>query len=153
MKKSTILVLVLLLVISSQVVFSEPGSDRDPLVSKSYVDSKIEDLKSYIDKKINSSSGTNQDNNMVELKIVNLKKGEYLVGAKGTQIILRGGKATAYGVKTDAGIVDATQGVDIDNSGSLLPYNHLLIIPRDDGRGAYAQTDAIFMVTGKYTIK
>lgn len=147
MKKKVILTSAVLVLIGTQLVFSEPGSDKDPLVSKSYVDGKIEELKSYINK---GSSGSGSSD---KLEVINLEQGSYLIGDQGTEIILRGGKATAYGVKVDGGIVDVTQGKDLDVEGSLIPYNHQLIIPRNDGRGAYAKTDAVFMVRGSYEIK
>lgn len=146
MKKNIILISAFIVILGSQLVFSEPGSDKDPLVSKSYVDSKIEELKAYIDTK--GTTGGSSD----KLEVVNVEAGSYLIGNQGTEIILRGGKATAHGVKVDGGIVDVTQGVDIDLNESQLPYNHQLIIPRNDGRGAYAKTDAVFMVRGSYKI-
>lgn len=150
-KKSLVGVGAAILLLGSTIVFSEPGSDRDPLVSMSYVDNKIEQLQKYIDIKISNSGGGGNNSN--ELVIVELDKGEYLIGKAGTEIILRGGKSIAYGVEEDRGLADTTEGKDIDNTEDLLPYNHLIIIPRDDGRGAYAISDSIFMVRGEYEIK
>ena len=139
------------ILLGSTIVFSEPGSDRDPLVSMSCVNNKIDQLKEYIDIKISNSNGGGNNSN--EIVVVELAKGEYLIGKAGTEFILRGGKSTAYGVEVDRGLADTTEGKDIDNTEDLLPYNHLIIIPRDDGRGAYAISDSIFMVRGEYEIK
>lgn len=140
-----------IILIGSSIVFSEPGSEKDPLVTLSYVEDKMENMKEYIDVKIkNLSQGGSSPN---EFEVVELKKNEKLIAKSGTEIILRGGQSTAYGVGIDRGLSDVTKGVDIDNEKTLLPTNHHLIVPRDDGRGVQAKTESIFMVRGKYEIK
>lgn len=156
-----ILCVMLLLLVGTNKVFSEIGSSSDPLISKGYLDKKLLELKSYVDKEISkteNNSGGNKpeegsNGNIFKSEVLELKKGQILIGYAGTEIILRGGKAKPYNVKMDAGLADITGGQDIDNKNKLLPYNHLLIVPRDDGRGAYVVDDAIFMVRGKYKIK
>lgn len=150
-RKSLIGIGAAVILLGTTIVFSEPGSDNDPLVTMSYVNNKVEQLKEYIDTKIANNSG--KDNPSSELEVVELPKGKYLIGKAGTEIILRGGKATAHGVKVDQGLSDVTEGKDIDNTEKLLPANHLIIIPRNDGRGAYAVSDAIFLVRGDYHIR
>lgn len=149
MKKKTMGLVLIGALFISKIAFTEPGSSTDPLVTRSYVDGKIKDLKDYFSKEIDKEVVGETSN----LEIVNLKKGQVLVCDGGTEIILRGGKATAYGVVEDRGIADVTKGEDIDNITSYIPYNHLLLVPRSDGRGAYAIEDAIFMVRGSYIIK
>lgn len=139
------------LLIGSPMVFSEPGSETDPLVSLSYVEDKVKEIYNYIDTKIaNSNQGSN---NSHQWEVVEIKEGDYLIGKSGTEIILRGGKATAHGVKVDQGLTDITEGRDVDNTKDLLIPNHLLIVPRDDGRGVFGVSDAIFMVKGEYEVK
>ena len=133
--------------LGTSIVFSEPGSERDPLVSISYVDKKIDELKNYIDSK--SSSAVSKAGE--ELEIVNLERGQALIGESGTEIILRSGKATALASEF-GGLADLTSGKDIV-MGEEITSNHLLLIPRTDQRGAYALTDAIFMVRGSYNIR
>ena len=140
-----------IILLASSIVFSEPGSEKDPLVTLSYVEDKLENIKDYIDVKVKNISQSGSSSN--ELIVVNLKNDEKLLAKAGTELILRSGKSIAYGVERDRGISDVTKGVDIDNDKALLPLNHLLIVPRDDGRGAYAKTDSIFMVRGNYEIK
>lgn len=148
-KKSLVGLGVIVIIMGSTFVFSEPGTDADPLVTLSYVNKAVDQIKDYIDMKIsNISSGTSSSN---ELVIVNLKQGEYLIGKAGTEMILRGGKAKAVGSAL-GGLSDVTQGDDLGHD-QMVPHNHLLIIPRDDGRGILATTDAIFMVRGDYTVK
>lgn len=149
-RKSLLGISAMIILLGTTIVFSEPGSDKDPLVTMGYVNNKIEELKEYIDTKIANNSDNNASQN---LEVVELPKGKYLIGKAGTEIILRGGKATAHGVAVDQGLSDVTDGKDIDNTKSTLPVNHLIIIPRNDGRGAYAITDAIFMVRGDYSIR
>ncbi|NLY45265.1 MAG: hypothetical protein GX053_04660 [Tissierella sp.] len=147
-KKSEVIMSGALVLFGAAATFSEPGSVDDPLVTLSYVNYKIDQVKEYIDIKISNNSGSSN-----ELVVVELPEGKSLIGKSGTEIILRGGKSTAYGVAVDKGLTDITDGKDIDDEVNYLPANHLLIIPRDDGRGAYAVTDSIFLVRGDYEIR
>lgn len=133
----------------STVAFSEPGSDTDPLVTLSYVNKAVDQIKLYVDEKISNITGGTSVSN--ELVIVNVKKGEYLIGKAGTELILRGGKAKAVGGSL-GGLSDVTAGDEL-NHDQALSHNHLLIIPRSDERGIYATEDAIFMVKGVYEVK
>ncbi len=137
----------LLLVV--QVVYainSEPGSEGDPLVTLSYVEQRMEQLQFYIDDKIESlpAGGGNV------FEVVNIKAGQSLIAREGTEIILRTGKAKAV-ASAGGGLSDVTAAKDIKNN-AVIPANHLLIIPRDDGRGVKAITDIILMVKGNYDI-
>ena len=106
---------------------TDPGSDADPLVSKSYVDQ------------------------YTQLQVVQLKAGQTLTAEAGAEIILRAGQATA--VETGgAGLSDVTGASDLRN-GDKVPANHLLIVPRTDGRGIAAQTDCWVVVRGVFTVK
>ena len=148
-KKSIIIVTSAVVILGFTFAFSEPGSVDDPLVTLSYVNKQVEQIKQYIDIKLSNISG----GSLSELIVVNLESGQYLIGKAGTEIILRSGKSTAYGVEVDKGLSDITDGKDIDNDVNYLPANHLLIIPRNDDRGAYAVTDSIFLVRGAYEIR
>lgn len=148
-KKSVALASGVVIILGSAMVFSEPGSVDDPLVTLSFVNRQVEEIKEYINAKLSNSSGGSSS----ELVVVNLESGQYLIGKAGTEIILRSGKSTAYGVAVDKGLSDVTDGKDIDNEENYLPANHLLIIPRNDDRGAYAVTDSIFLVRGTYEVR
>lgn len=161
-----------------KAALNEPGSLEDPLVTQSYVEKRIEQIKFYIDQKVqevyesvNSNTANVQtlieenqelkkriseleENKNVEipkLEVVELRNGQKLIGKAGTEIILRGGKAKAIAGKL-GGLSDVTGAVDIKMDQNI-PPNHLLIIPRDDGRGVYVEEYAIFMVRGEYEIK
>lgn len=145
-----VLGIVAILLIGSRSGFTQTG--QDPLVTKSYVDLKIEEVKKYVDDRLGfekPSPGAEQR----AVEVVELSQGEYLIGAEGTEIILRSGNAKAEGVKVDAGLADLTSGVDIDSTEDPLPRNHLLLVPRTDGRGVYSLGKTVFVVRGSYKIR
>jgi hypothetical protein len=84
------------------------------------------------------------------LEIVEIRDGERIIAGSGTELILRGGEASIIGSEM-GGISDVTLGKDFVSGMSVIP-NHLMIVPRDDGRGVYAETYAIFMVRGSYEV-
>ena len=136
---------------------AEPGDALDPLVSKSYVDSKISETLSGL-----SSSNLSEDEivNKVLSKInasagsqyvpVSASAGSIVVGGEGAEIILRSGSGVGYVIGSD-GMVDATTGTDIKN-GAKVEKNHMLIVPRNDGRGVKVTSDAWFIIKGSYNI-
>lgn len=157
-RKIRMLLIGTVILLFSSIVFSEPGSSKDPLVSMSYVDSKIEQLKAYIDKglrelekeEVGIPSSGNTDFN-----IINLKRGESIILGEGSELILRSGKALAIsrienGI--DNGLCDVTSGLDLTMD-QKINENHLLISPRNDGRGVIAVTDTFFIVKGTYEIR
>lgn len=147
--KSVVLILIVFSIfLFSTFVFSEPGSENDPLITLSYFNKEIDKLKSYIDNKL---LGTSNVGGTTNLEVVELESGQSLIGEAGTEIILRGGKASVIAGEL-GGISDITEGKDL-SMGIMVPANHLLIIPRDDGRGAYVVEDAIFLVRGAYEIR
>lgn len=145
---------------------TDPGSPADPLVSKSYVDSLVSQLasKSYVDTQISQlapkSSADAQASQQVlktyvdslmAFQVVNVPKGQMLVGDAGTEIILRAGEATIV-ASANGGVTDVTGGKDLAQN-MAAQLNHLLIIPRTDGRGLVARTDIVLMVKGTYSLK
>lgn len=104
-----------------------PGSENDPVVTKSYVDSKV----SYIPLK--------------------LEEGQKLIGDEGTEIILRSGEATAIDNGAN-GVSDITGGKDLMTGNKIEP-NHLMLIPRNDGRGIRVSTEAWVLIRGNYTVQ
>ena len=104
-----------------------PGSEQDPLVSRSYVDAKM------------------------KMVVVEVPAGKRLIGGAGTEIIVRAGSATAIDTP-QGGLSDVTEAKDL-KSGDAAPANHLLIVPRDDGRGIAAVTSLFVMVRGSYSIQ
>lgn len=101
-----------------------PGSEGDPLVTRAYVDGRV------------------------SMTVIELAPGDVLKGFSGTEIILRSGKAIVMD-SDQGGLCDVTQGVDL-RGGAEAPANHLLIVPRDDGRGVKASTHAFVMIRGNF---
>lgn len=148
-----------------------PGGSSDPLVSKSYVDAKFNELAELI-KNGNGGgaiiSGMTEDQILAgvmdQLEIyyagvltdsgkyvpVFAETGQIILGGEGTEIILRSGSAKGY-IAGSNGIVNASDGTEIFNNDNI-KINNLLIIPREDGRGVAVQTDAWFIIKGDYTV-
>ncbi|MHB8758180.1 MAG: hypothetical protein ACYC6V_09250, partial [Bacillota bacterium] len=84
------------------------------------------------------------------LQVISLTAGQQLVADAGAEIILRAGKATA--IAAAGGVADLTAGKDL-KSGEAIVANHLLLIPRSDGRGLKAGTDLVLIVRGTFVIK
>lgn len=129
-----------------------PGSVDDPVVTKSYVDSKIAAI---------SGSGGNTDTPSKEtdpesavVKIINIAPGQMLITKDGAEAVVRAGKAVAYSPDSN-GIADVTDGTDI-KSGSRVANNHLILFPRG-GRGLMPEpgqkNGLTVMVTGGHEIK
>lgn len=165
------MVLVLVLAAGNIVMAGDiaPGSQQDPLVTQSYVEQRNEQLKYYFEQKLaefnsllqqandritalaNSSEGTQPGGTQAALEVVSVPAGKTLTGYAGTEFVLRGGKATAVQSQL-GGLADLTGARDI-GQGQIIPDNHLLLIPRSDGRGVRAETDCIILVKGRYDIQ
>ncbi len=104
-----------------------PGSAGDPLISRSY-------LEQY-----------------VGIEVVEMRADQRLTAEAGAEIILRSGRATAIDGPR-GGLADVTQGRDL-RSGDEISQNHLLIVPRSDGRGVRAETDVFLMVRGLFSVE
>ncbi len=96
---------------------------------------------------LDSSGGSSSG---MALEIVEIRNGEKIIAGSGSELILRGGEAVIIGSEM-GGISDVTLGKDFVSGMSVVP-NHLMIVPRDDGRGVYAEKYAIFMVRGSYKV-
>lgn len=107
----------------------EPGTEQDPLVTKSYVDEAVKPI---------------------NLEVVELARGKQLVAEAGTEIIVRAGRASVVPGSL-GGLADVTVGKDLTSGDA--PLNHLLVVPRSEGRGVKAVTDCVVLVRGGYTIK
>jgi len=122
------------------IAADSPGSANDPLVSKSYVDEKFDRLNEII---------PNLQPAPAEAYIpVFAVAGEIILGGEGTEIILRSGEAVSYGC-AENGLVNATSGSELFNNAEILK-NNIIIVPRNDGRGVRASTDAWFIIKGSY---
>lgn len=136
-------------------VFAGAGSESDPLVSKSYVDDKIEQVLTIINGNGSASNNTASDNTSSATsgayQTVYLSAGQIVLGSEGTEIIMRSGKGNVYITGVD-GIVDATTGTNLTH-GDTAKTNHIMIVPRGDGRGIKATEGAWFLIKGEYSIQ
>ena len=159
MKKILILVLVIAIILAMPIN-AAPGDNSDPIVVLSYLNQRFNELiakynldkvaeheKSIAELKEKIKSGSTGSST---LEVVNLKVGEKLIAGAGAEIILRGGKVTAIASEL-GGLSDVTKAIDIAHGVEVAP-NHLLIVPRNDGRGVLATTEAILIVRGEYKV-
>lgn len=176
--KKSIFILSIIIVALTGVIKAttgEAGSENDPLVTKSYVDKLISQLKSngtstgttidttalkneleqYINQKLatqQQNTGQNQATSNIEFVAIELSANAKLICKAGAEVILRSGSAVAIDNATGDGLSDITDGKNISNN-IVVEKNHLLIIPKTDGRGIKATTKSWVMVKGKYEIK
>ncbi len=129
------------------------GSESDPLVSKAYVDSVAEELRAEIKelKEAQNAEGTAAPQSTAVFTAVQVPAGQSLIGGAGTELVLRSGKATAIDNGAD-GVSDLTGAKDL-KGGTEISLNHLLLVPRDDGRGISCSQACWVMVKGDYTIR
>lgn len=157
-KTAATLILIALLIAANCLTFvfadNVPGSSADPVVTKSYVDSMFNSLKAQIESGEYTVSGETPDMTAASESsfiVVQIAAGESLIGEGGTEIILRSGQASGVSQNQD-GLSDVTTGKDI-KAGASVEKNHLLIVPRSDGRGIKCSTSAYIMVKGAYSIQ
>lgn len=156
-----VVILTLVLVTAVGVTVStaagvEPGTADDPVVSQSYVDAKVNELSSQINElkqQIQTGSqgtGTPQTQSAKYQVIGPVPAGKKIIAGESTEIILRGGSATAIGSEY-GGVADLIAGTDLQ-TGTKVPLNHLLLVPRSDGRGISITSEAWVLVRGSYSI-
>jgi len=148
------------------------GSENDPLITSSYLDKKLQEISDSIqtvvkkleskieqnnsnlavmDKKIEEMSSQTGGSSRSIYEVVSLPVGKKLICQNSTEVILRSGKGKIVSSNA-AGLSDVTTGYDVI-PGAYVERNHLLIVPRTDGRGVIAQTTCILMVKGAYSIE
>lgn len=174
-KRAIIFPLTIIMLFSLVVIAfaATPGSSEDPLISVSYLENKISELKEELSESLEKTltenftkkfeelaTETNKTlNNLkktgtaapVTFEVVNILANETLICGAGTEIIVRSGECTAI-ASPSGGLSDVTEGRDIGN-GEKITNNHLLIVPRDDGRGITATLGGAVMVKGSYEKK
>ena len=169
MKLGMIMLAVLVVGTSAYAAKGEAGSSNDPLVTKSYVDSKIEaltggkgqnevaKLESKLEVQAQMIEILTQEINSLKqqgsssYEVVAVPAGQSIVGKQGTEIIVRSGNGQVL-ASEGGGLQDMTEGTDL-LAGEEIPKYHLVIVPREDGRGIYATKDLIVMVRGGYNIQ
>ena len=130
---------------------SAPGSEGDPLVTASWVEAR---LAAFARDGTAGNSGSSSQLNDAEsqaftYELITLPKGAKLFTGTGTEFILRSGKAKTI-AGSGGGIADLTIGQDLGNNVSIV-RNHLLLSPKEDGRGVLMEAESIFLIRGAYT--
>jgi hypothetical protein len=121
----------------------EPGTSVDPLVTKSYV---TEFVGRYFQENIGTAVKkilSETDAGGAQWQIKTVSAGQDFTGGAGTELILRTGTAFVLD-PPGSGIPDLTSGTNL-TTGKVVPPNHLILIPRADGRGIRAQTTVVIM--------
>ena len=138
-----------------------PGSEGDPLVTASWVEARLntfsQTLRQNLQGRLEVPEGSGVEQPVPGqvvtpapvYEVVVLQPGTQLLTGSGTEFILRSGKASVI-TASGGGIADLTSGKDLGN-GEAVPRDHLLLSPKDDGRGVLTETEAIFMIRGKFT--
>ncbi len=148
-------------VIAGASVWANAGTDQDPLVTLSYVEKRLQEVVDNFNVQIagvQSESTTNQTtvntpavtSEAAVFEVVFAQKGQFVYFGASTEVILRSGDALAI-VTENGGLADLTDGRDLKGN-EVIPANHHLLIPRDDGRGFALQSDAYMMVKGSHSI-
>lgn len=148
----------------SIAALGDAGSQTDPLVSKSYVEKRIAEL----EKKITDANTAQIQQQMTAVKgqletlikasgssasdftLIQAKSGDVLTLGENTQLILRAGLAQAIAGQ-GGGLSDLTAGKDLKD-GVELETNHLILVPKNDGRGIKVNYDSWLMIKGSYQL-
>ena len=129
MKKKIMSVVLCLLVFFIFAAYAaQPGTDGDPLVTKSYIEGVVYP---YV-------------KNVSAFKVVEVPANKSVICGAGTEIIVRMGSCSVIGNKK-GGLSDVTMGFDLANE-TVIQGNHLLIVPLNDGRGVWTATNCILMI-------
>lgn len=149
----------------SIAALGEAGTESDPIVTKSYVEKRLTE----IEKKITDSSKIQIEQQMATIqgqladlikssggttesfKLVQVSNGDVITFGDGAQFILRAGLAKAI-AGAGGGLSDITEGKDLKTDQDITT-NHLLLIPKADGRGVKINYDSWVMIKGSYQIK
>jgi len=137
------------LIIGGIAIGSNPGGATDPVVTQSYVEGRLQALNDSIQAQIEELSLPTTGGQAFE--VIAVEAGQTIYLEANSQFILRTGEATAI-AGPGGGLSDLTGGLDLQTN-DLISRNHLLLVPRSDGRGVYFITQAYIMVSGSYTLE
>ncbi len=159
-----------------------PGSDQDPLVTMSYVEKRWQTLQqtlvtevdalkkslASLEQKVaslntaiaNTNNANGQSNTLPPTNSVpvtpsifeanTFEQGTQILLGKGSELIVRRGDSVVIDPTGNA-LPDLTDGLDLPQ-GAPVPLNHLLLCPKEDGRGILAMGTITVMIKGKYQI-
>lgn len=148
MKKKSAIYLSLAFLLAGVLSIFSYGDDSDPIISKSYLDKRLKELHTKIEK-IEKKQESAELSKAGTFAPVQFKEGQRIVFSEGAEFLLRAGEANIVD-PTGNGLADLTQGANLQN-GAELPLNHTVLCPRADGRGVAFRTDSWIMVKGTYS--
>ncbi|RJX26102.1 MAG: hypothetical protein C4554_06260 [Dethiobacter sp.] len=143
-----------------------PGSENDPLVTASWVEARLNAFfqkeRQILDDRMKQLEGSGVERPASgqpvyittpapTFQVVVVAPGKKLLSGSGTEFILRSGRAKAV-EGAGGGLSDLTAGRNIP-SDELVNKDHLILSPREDGRGVVTETEAIFLVRGGYKLE
>lgn len=125
-------------------------SELENTISDPVIDTYPAEDEPVIDTTTENSNGAPAASSTYE--VVELTYGDSLYAVTACDIMLRSGKAACIAPDVSQGIADYTGGYEVYND-QAVEKNHMLLIPRGDGRGIKALSESVFvMVRGDYTI-
>lgn len=167
--KKILAMLMATIIVLTIVLYATPGDSSDPLVSLSYVreqlnllrdelTGKIDLLQTKIEENADQSTDTTPDTedgttaDYPVFEIHQFAAGTQITFGQSTEFIVRRGEAIVID-PLDNNIPDLTTGIDI-KKGQVVPLNHQLLCPRDDGRGITVSAGDEFwiMIKGSFTV-
>ena len=144
---------------------AQPGDANDPLVTRRYVDNRINELSAQIarleamisggqiapgappDGQLPPAMGAGAE--VMLFRIYYVPQGQRIYFEGGAEFLLRTGDVSA--VTGANGFIDITAGRDVTN-GETIYHNHLLLVPVTDGRGVQFHTSGWIMIKGGYRV-
>ncbi|QUI24983.1 hypothetical protein HZI73_23005 [Vallitalea pronyensis] len=129
------------------------GIDPDTGVDMAKIYESIDRyIATHLDDQHNGSNdNTGDDHAANEFVVIEANPGSKIICGASTELILRAGKGKIISNDAGNGLADVTAGIDL-SMGVFAPKNHLLIVPRDDGRGLEVVEKSFIMVKGPYRI-
>jgi len=143
-----------------------PGSEEDPLVTRSWVESRLGevsrpsngepvdvDLSAVEDRldRLEAELAEVEAKEPPDFEVVKVEEGKTVYTGQGTEVVVRAGSARI--VEGEAGgFSDLTAGESL-LSGAGVELNHLLLSARQDGRGLATRSEALMLIRGDYTIE
>jgi len=126
------------------------GSEDDPLVAKSYLESVLRpELEKEMQSELNDAISDLRSGSG-EFSVVQLSNGQTVTCEVGCEILPRLGSTQAVG--TSPALVDTTTGNSV-SSGTALTANHLYMVSIA-GNGITATADGTYvLISGGYTVK
>ena len=126
------------------------GSQEDPLVAKSYLDSVLRpELEKALTAELNSAL-SDAHSGSGDFAVLTLSSGQSVTGEVGCQIMPRLGTVQASGASAPA-LLDTTAGASV-SSGTALTSNHLYMVSIAGNGFAVTSESATLLISGGYTV-